>query len=76
MIFVLSVNTAQITAFEAVAQGSTPKPDIFTILKTNGTWGTWYKFEGAQVAAAQSAASLMQAGRLDAELTGAEEEER
>lgn len=74
LIFVFSSGTAQITAFEAVISGGTASPDIFTILKAGGTWGSWHKFTGAAVASAQSAASLMQAGRLDtAELTDAQE---
>lgn len=73
LIFVFSSGTAQITAFEAVISGGTASPDIFTILKAGGTWGSWRKFTGAAVAAAQSAASLMQEGRIDvAELTAAE----
>lgn len=49
--------------------------------QTSQGMSPWYKFEGTQVASSQSAASLMQAGRLDAELTDAgtdesEEEER
>lgn len=34
--------------------------------QTSQGMSPWYKFEGTQVASAQSAASLMQAGRLDA----------
>lgn len=56
---------------------------FYTRSRTGGTsWTAWYKFEGTQVAvSSQSApASLMQAGRIDDELTdagtGEEEEER
>ncbi len=56
---------------------------FYTRSRPGGTnWTAWYKFEGTQVAvSAQSApASLMQAGRIDAEQTdagtGEEEEER
>lgn len=56
---------------------------FYTRSRTGGAnWTAWFKFEGTQVAvSAQSApASLMQAGRIDAELTdagtGEEEEER
>lgn len=57
---------------------------FYTRSRTGGTnWTAWYKFEGTQVAVSSqsSAASLMQAGRIDAELTDAgtdksEEEER
>lgn len=56
---------------------------FYTRSRTGGAnWTAWFKFEGTQVAvASQSApASLMQAGRIDAELTdagtGEEEEER
>lgn len=56
---------------------------FYTRSRTGGAnWTAWYKFEGTQVAvSAQSApASLMQAGRIEAELTdagtGEEEEER
>ena len=37
--------------------------------QTSQGMSPWYKFAGTQVESAQSAASLMQAGRLDAELT-------
>lgn len=40
---------------------------------TQGAWSPWTEYDGTQVASAQSAASLMQAGRLDAELTDAQE---
>lgn len=49
---------------------------------TSNAWGSWTEYDGTQVAANQSAspASMMQAGRLDAELTdtgtGEEAEER
>lgn len=49
---------------------------------TTGSWSAWTEYDGTQVAASQSAspASLMQAGRIGAELTDAgndeEEEER
>lgn len=48
---------------------------------TQGAWSPWIEYDGTQVSASQSAssASLMQAGRIDAELTDAgndEEEER
>lgn len=48
---------------------------------TAGAWSPWIEYDGTQAAAMQSApASLMQAGRVDAELTdtetGKEEEER
>jgi hypothetical protein len=76
LIFVLSSKTAQITAFETVVQNAASTPDIFTALKVDGTWSTWRRFAGEAVSAVQSApASLMQTGRLDAELTGAETDE-
>lgn len=43
LIFVLSANTAQITAFETVLQDATTTPNIFTAVKTNGVWRSWYK---------------------------------
>lgn len=48
-------------------------PYIYVRRKYN-SWGSWYRFTGEVAAAVQSApASLMQAGRIDAELTDAQE---
>lgn len=49
--------------------------EFFRRVYEGGSWSSWYKFEGTQVATIQSAssASLMQAGRLDAELSDAQE---
>lgn len=59
------------TIYEVIPSGSSAGLiSIYRRCYTASGWGAWYKFEGAQVAAVQSAhASLMQAGRLDAELT-------
>lgn len=60
------------------------EPNAFYTRSRQGgaNWTAWYKFEGTQVAVSSqsSAASLMQAGRIDAELTAenteTEDEER
>jgi len=52
-----------------------PAPDFYIRRSSDsGTnWTPWLKVSGTSVASEQSAASLMQAGRLDAELTDAQE---
>lgn len=47
-------------------------PYIYKRRYYNGSWGSWYRYEGASVASLQSAPALMQAGRINAELTDSE----
>lgn len=54
---------------------STGQITIYRRAYTANGWKSWYRFTGEAVAAAQSAASLMQAGRIDAELTDAKNDE-
>lgn len=67
--------SASTIIIRALPISSTYSNLFFQLSKSGGTWRNWIKFEGAPVTTVQSsAASLMQAGRIDAELTAAEPE--
>jgi len=49
LISIFTSSTAQITAFTAIKEAAIAVPSIYTAVKSNGTWGPWYKFEGTAV---------------------------
>jgi hypothetical protein len=59
--------------FQTLYPTSRTHLEFYRRVYEGGSWSPWYKFEGTQVASAQSPASLMQAGRIDAELSDAQE---
>ena len=68
------VNGGIVQTIETLVSGET-QVDIYKrmrIYRNNAwSWGDWYKFEGTAVSTQSAPASLMQTGRIDAELTDA-----
>ena len=52
--------------FQTLYPTSRTHLEFYKRVYEGGNWSPWYIFEGTKVASAQSAASLMQAGRIDA----------